>query len=129
MGTAVEFSVDNAGARAHILYLSAGQNAAVAHGVHMGQLTLRHISDDLHVGVGMKVKAAAGLDQVVIDHPQDTVLQIVGVVVFSKGKMVPALQPAFPALSHLIAVNSFKHGRTSFKCSFLLVCAGYPELS
>src|SRR5690606_31658779 len=66
----------------------------VAEAVLVGDRALAHVGDDLHVGVRMRREAGAGLDGVVVPHPQRAPVHPLRVVVAGEGEVVPGVEPA-----------------------------------
>ena len=89
----VDFAMHHARASAHGLDLSCCQYFRMAHRIAVAELPLHHHRDDLHVAVGVHAKALAWGDGVVVDHPQGAKPHPLRIVVASKGKRVPAIQP------------------------------------
>ena len=56
-----------------------------------------------------KVKAGMRLYRIIINYPQHTVMHIFRIVIFRKGKVKPAVQPAETASSHFAVINLFHH--------------------
>ena len=80
----IVFTVDNAGACAHVLDVSPFEGALVVHTVRMGELSVDHIGDDLHVAVRVQVKPSARADGVIVNYSEDTIIDIVRIVIFCK---------------------------------------------
>jgi hypothetical protein len=65
----------------------------MAHRIAVAEFPLHHHRDDLHVPVRVHAKSLAWGDGVVVDHSQGAKPHPLGIVVASKGKRVPAVQP------------------------------------
>ena len=94
---------------AHVLHLSACERLLVSHVVRVRQLSLHHIRKNFHVLVWMRVEARARLYHVVVYHAQYSELDILGIVIFRKGKVEMAVQPAMDPPSHFCMVNVSQH--------------------
>jgi hypothetical protein len=101
--------VRDPGPGAHVLDVAAGQGVLVAHAVGVRQLPVDHVGDDLHVAVRMGVEPGAGLDQVVVEHPHDAEVDVVGVVVAGEGEVEAAAQPAQVARPQVFALDLPHH--------------------
>ena len=64
----VLLAVQDAGARAHALHVAGPDDGPGAHAVLVGELTVEHVGDDLHVAVAVGAEALPGRDAVVVDH-------------------------------------------------------------
>ena len=91
--SAVDFTVNNAGARAHALDFARAQGGAMAHGIAVVQGTLHHHGDDFHVPVGMHAKALARPNTVIVDHQKRTKASPTGIKMAAKTKTMPAIEP------------------------------------
>ena len=99
----------DAAARAHHLHVARFSAALVAKAVLMGDGAFAHVSDDLHVGMGMGRKAGVRCDLVVIPHPQGAVAHIGGIVVVGKREVMLGLQPAVVRAAEFCKGFQFDH--------------------
>ena len=65
----------------------------VADRVAVLQLTLQDPGHDLHIAMGMRLKAAVGLNEVVVTDHQQAVERVVAIVMRPEGKRVARGQP------------------------------------
>src|SRR6185437_10616647 len=91
---AVVLAVGDAGARGHALHVARPQHRAVAHRVAMRERAFEHVAQDLHVAMGVRAEAAAGLHAVLVDHAQRPEAHAVGIVVVREREAVQGAQPA-----------------------------------
>src|SRR5690606_10513800 len=114
-GLQIVFAMDDAGAGAHDLDVARFGASLVALVVAVADRTFAHIGDDLHVRMGMRWKAGAGLDGVVVPDAQRAPVDPLRVVVVGEGEVVPGIQPAVvggaeaskgPAFDHLVLPSS-----------------------
>src|SRR5690606_34110894 len=78
--------------------------------VLVGNGTLAHVGDDLHVGMRMRRKAGAGLDGVIVPHPQRAPVDTRRVVVLGERKVVPGIEPAVVGGTETVEGTTFDHG-------------------
>jgi len=64
---------------------------------------LEHVRDDLHVAVRVRAEALAGLDAVLVDHPQRPETHVGGIVVVGERERVEREQPAVVGTAALAA--------------------------
>ena len=91
----------DSGAGAHPLHVAGPDDRAVAQVVLVLQGAFDHVGQDFHVTMGMGAEALAGVDDILVDHAQDTETHMVRVVVAAEGKTVSGVQPA---VVHVAAV-------------------------
>ena len=89
----VHFAVANAAAGGHRLQFAGAKVAVAAGAVAVVERALQHPRENFHVVVAMFAETRRGFDDVVVDHAQRAVAQIVRVVIAAKRKRVPAVQP------------------------------------
>jgi hypothetical protein len=58
----------------------------------------------------MRTEARAGLHTILIDYPQWTELDVLGVVVVGKGKRVKGLEPTVVGKASFLTASNFVHG-------------------
>jgi hypothetical protein len=58
----------------------------------------------------MRTEARAGLDAILIDYPQWTELDVLGVVVVGKGKRMKGLKPTVVGKAAFLTAPDFVHG-------------------
>src|SRR5215469_10713805 len=80
----VELAVPYAAARAHALDVARTDRRAGADGVLVGQRSLEHVADDLHVPVTVRAEALAGLHPILVDHPQGAELDVLRIEIIGK---------------------------------------------
>ena len=68
----VVLRVHDASAGGHALDLSSCDHLLVPHAVLMGDPTLQHHGDDLHVAMAMHAKPASRNDDIIVEDPQRT---------------------------------------------------------
>ena len=90
----VEFAVADAGARAHALHVPRPDHGSGAEAVLVLEFAGDDVRDDLHVAVTVRRKTRAGCDLIVVDDPQAAKAHVAGVVIFTKRKRMPAVEPA-----------------------------------
>ena len=90
----VEFAVLDARAGGHVLNLAGPDDAAIAHRVLVFERAAQNVSDDFHVAVRMRAKAAAARDDVVIDDAKRAESHVLRVVIIRKRKCEMRIQPA-----------------------------------
>ncbi len=73
------------------------------------QLPFEHVSQDLDVTMYMAVEALAGLDAVLVDHAQRTVLLVHRIVVIGEREGVVRLEPAVIGITPIQAPAYFEH--------------------
>ena len=83
----------DAGAGAHHLHVASLGTALVALVVLMADGAFADVGDDFHVRMRVRREAGAGLDGVVIPHPQRTPVHARRVVVLGEGEVVLGIQP------------------------------------
>ncbi len=81
----------------------------MSHIVSMLEFSFYNVSDNLHVTVGVKAKAFAGLNHIVIKDTQRPPVHVVGIVVFIEGKMPPCIEPAAVGVVALIGLDDLNH--------------------
>src|SRR5690554_2712344 len=89
----VELAMGDASAGTHYLYIAREGPALVAQTVLVGDRSLADIGDDLHVAVRMGWEPRMRSDDVIVPYAQMSPVHAFGIMVFSKGKMVPGIQP------------------------------------
>src|SRR5262249_19617362 len=89
----IVLAVPDAGPRAQLLHLSGPELPGAAGAVAMGQRSLQHYRQDLHVAVRVRPEAAAWRDPVFVDHPQRPEAHVRRVLVVPEREAVPAVQP------------------------------------
>jgi len=85
----VHLAVPDAGAGGHVLDIARSNDPPVAHGVAVFELSAQDVGEDLHVPVRVQAEAHAGLDHVVVDHPQRAEAHPSRVMVVGKAEGVP----------------------------------------
>src|ERR1041385_6604393 len=90
----IEFAVFNAGTSGHVLDLTRPDDAAIAHGVFVGEGATKNISDDLHVAMRMVVEARAAGDRVIIDDAKRSEAHVGLIVIVRERERVFGLEPA-----------------------------------
>src|SRR4051812_26898288 len=90
----IDLAVANAAARGHRLHFAGTDLAFGAGAVGMPQRALDHPGDDLHIVVAVFTKAAARLDDIIIDDAERPIAHVVGIVVAAERKRVKAVEPA-----------------------------------
>ena len=80
----VEFGVGDAGAGGHALDSAGRQDFGVAGAVLMPECAFKYVSDDFHVGMGMRTESRPRSDDVVVDHAQHAEAHPLGIVVVSE---------------------------------------------
>ena len=113
----VLFAVQHAGAGRHALDLARQDGRGVAHAVGVRQRTFQHIAHDFHVAVAVATEAGAGINAVFVDHPQIAPAHPARVVVFGKGKQVPAVKPAVAGMAAFMGTSNGKHGHLLIKAA------------
>ena len=90
----VELAVGHSRTRAHQLNLPGRKSAAIAHAVVVFQLSLHHITEDLHVAVRMGGETSACRDPILIDDPQRAKAHVLRVVVIGETEGMVGVEPA-----------------------------------
>src|SRR6185503_5788726 len=90
----VEFAVANASAGRHALNIARPDHGTCAYAVLMFQSSLEDVGDDLHVAMGVRGKAAAGGDAVLVDDAQRPEADVLRIVVMAEGEAVFRVEPA-----------------------------------
>ena len=88
------FAVHDPGARRHALDFAALDHGAVAHGVLVGKRAGDHVGDDFHVAMAVSLEAGAGLDLVLVDHPEHAEPHMGRIVIIAERKAVATVEPA-----------------------------------
>src|SRR5262249_5959130 len=89
----VHLTVTNPTPRGHGLQFSRSQIAIAARAVSMVQPPVEHPSENLHVVMAMLTKTTSRLDNVIIDHAKRAIAHIVRIVIPSKRKRMPPVEP------------------------------------
>ena len=90
----VHLRMPDAASGGHPLREARVDGAAILLRVLVFEFTREHPGDDLHVAVGVRVEAAAGVDDVVVVDEQEPVMGVREVAVVSEGERVLRLEPA-----------------------------------
>jgi len=109
-GATVDLGVADAAAGTHHLYLSGLGAADVAQRILVGDGAVAHIGDDLHVAVAVQREAGAGLDGVVVPHPQRAHPHALGIDVVGEAEMVVGIEPAAVEAVELFEWAKLQHG-------------------
>ncbi len=80
----IELAVADSCACGHALNFAAADDRAGAEAVFVFQRPAHHVGDDFHVAVWVHAEAAAGKDDVVVDHAQRAEAHPVGIVVIAE---------------------------------------------
>jgi hypothetical protein len=107
---AVELGVHDAGAGAHPLDLAGPEHALPAGGVLVGEGALEHVRQDLHVAVAVAPEALAGLDAVLVHHPERAEAHLLGVVVRREREGVAGVEPAVVVVAPVLCLAHGDHG-------------------
>jgi hypothetical protein len=89
----IPLATHDAASGTHPLHLPGPEQGAMAHGIAVGELTLKHHRDDLHIAVAVHAKSATRLHLVIVDHQQWPKTLVEMVKMIAKIKCVPAIQP------------------------------------
>jgi hypothetical protein len=84
----VELAVADAAAGAHHLHVARADDRTVTHRVAVFERAGKDVGEDLHVLVRMRVEALAGLNDVIVDHPQVGETHLLRIVIAGEGKGV-----------------------------------------
>ena len=77
---------------------------AIAHAVPVLQGAFDDDADDLHVAMGVGAETLSGCHAIVVDHTQVAKTHVLGVVVASERKTVPAGKPAEVGVAALVGL-------------------------
>lgn len=108
-GTAVEFTVGEAGAGAHALETAGGEEGGGAGGVFVGEGAIEDPGDDLHIAVGVGAEAGAGHDDVVVDDPEGAEAHVFGVIIAAEGEGVFGIEPADAGEATIVCIAFGDH--------------------
>jgi len=73
------------------------------------KLTRQDVADDFHIAMGMGAEAGPGLHAVLIDHPQRTEFDMLGIEVIGKGKRMKGLEPTVVGKPAFFTASDFVH--------------------
>src|SRR5579883_1013294 len=97
----VEFTMQHPSTGAHTLDVAGQNGGAVPHAVFVGETPFEDIGNDLHVAMGMRTKAMAGLNPVLVDYAQSAKSHMLRIVVIRERKSVIGIQPTVVKVSTL----------------------------
>ena len=86
----------------------------------MGDGSVAHIGDDLHVGVGMRREAGMRRDLVVVPHPDRAPAHALGIVVAAEREMMLGLEPTMVGAAKPFECFTSIMSLPSAPCSALL---------
>src|SRR5205085_9930694 len=92
------------------------ENSFVPHAVAMLKRAAQNVSDDLHVAMWMRAKAAAARDGIVVDHAQTAEPHPVRIVVVCKREAVMCIQPAVISVAPFVGFSNYHHNGNSIAC-------------
>ena len=98
-------------ARAHALRDTRRDDAVIALAVAVFERTVEHPRDDLHVAVAVRPESAAGGDHVVVQHEQESVMDVLRVVVVREAEAVPRIEPVDLGVEPLVGAPDVDHVR------------------
>ena len=105
----VEFTMRNAGSRAHVLNVAGLDDGPVAHAVLVSQRAFENIGDDFHVTMRMRGETATPGDAVVIHDPQGAELDMLRVVIIGERESEAAVEPTVVGMAALVAFADKNH--------------------
>ena len=97
------------GAGAHHLHVAGRRAALIAHRILMADRAGADVGDDLHVRMGVRRKAGAGGDLVVVPHPDRAPAHPDGIMIAGEGEMVAGLQPAMVGMAERVEGSNVDH--------------------
>jgi len=110
---AVELAVLDAGPRAHPLHLARPQDAAASGRVPVGELTLEHPRQDLHVAVSMPSEPFPRLHAILVDDAELAPAHVLRVVVAREREGVPRVEPAVVEVPARVCLPNGDHPASS----------------
>src|SRR5210317_2250176 len=99
----------NSATGTHHLYVSRRSAPFITLTVLMGDSASAHIGNDLHVVMTMGGKTGLWRNDVVIDHQQLSMAQLVGVVILRKAKVIVRIKPTVIGIPQVLVGVFYDH--------------------
>src|SRR5215472_13391818 len=94
---------------AHSLHFPNFDYRARPGAVLVGKRAFKHVSDDLHVLMGVRGKAGTGVHSVFVDHAEFAETHMLSIVIISEGKTMAAIEPAGSRLTSFFRPSYSNH--------------------
>src|ERR1700730_16584416 len=104
----------DAASRAHHLHVAGFGAALVAERVLVRDRAFADIGDDLHVGMGMRRKAAVRRDLVVVPDAKRAMIDVFRIVIVGEGEVMLRLEPAVVGAAERVEWFQCDHGDVPF---------------
>src|ERR1700691_4539629 len=118
LGGWIEFAVQDARTRRHVLQLTWTDHRACTHVVAVFQRSVQNPRQDFHVAMRMHAKPLSGRDDILMQHPQGAELHVLRVVILIERKCESGIQPRQLVVAALVTRSDLNH---VFSPSWLLL--------